>query len=176
MTCVGDSIQTNYEGSADDISNMGTTAPIGQSFKVPVNTTVCGFSFYGGKGTVGTQPGTFKVEIRDAFNGTILATTGTLNSSSFADWTSPAWYKVEFTTPVALTAGTQYYLVMTALTGSTNDCMRWALDNTSPSYADGSFWSGTGAGTANTSLDCLFRIHGTTGGGPTQNSCFLPFM
>ncbi len=165
MACSGDSIQTSYEGTFEDVANMGTGSPIAQSFQVPADCNICAVSFYGGKGTVGTQPGTFKIEIVEgSYNGTVIATTGTLNSTDFGVWTSPAWWKVALTANVDLVAGTQYYMKMTALTGSSNDCMRWAIDTSSPSYSSGSVWSGTGSGTQSSTLDFNFRVHGTTGG------------
>lgn len=162
MSCVGDSILENYEGSNDDSNNNGTTSTYqGQSFQIPNNATVCGFSFYGGKGTVGTQPGTFKVEIKTgSVTGTVIATTGSVSTSGMNDYTSPQWNKIEFTTPVDLTAGTTYYLVVTSLTGSINDVTRMYVDTTSPSYSGGQWYSGT---TAYPTRDLNFRIHGVEG-------------
>lgn len=182
MACVSDTILTNYEGSANDVENNGTTAPAncGQSFQIPADATVCGFSLYGGKGTVGTQPGTFEVEILSGAydGGTVIATTGVLSSDLMAAWTSPAWYKFEFTTPVALTAGVTYYLKCKQLSGSTNDVIRWAVDTTSPTYSEGTAYRNNVVLGTGTDRDRLFRIHGVEGGGgggdtPTCNNLLM---
>ena len=159
MACSGDSVLTSYEGSNDDSNNNGTSSPTqGQSFQITTNATICAFSFYGGRGTDGTQPGTYQVEIKSGgFYGTVLATTGSLSTSGMNLYTSPAWNKVEFTSPIALMAATTYTIVITSLTGSTNDVTRMYLDNTSASYSGGNFIKG---GVDYPTYDLNFRIHG----------------
>lgn len=176
MACVGDSVLTTWESadpSSDAAENNGTTSPTyTQSFKIPNNADVCGSSFYGGKGTVGTQPGTFKIEILDGISGTVLTTTGSVSTSGMADYTTPDWYKVDFTSVVALTAGVQYYMKMTSLTGSTNDVFRWFRDNAGSTYTDGVAYVGT---TEQVGKDNNFRVHGVEGA-PATNSNFFAIM
>lgn len=159
MSCVGDSVLANYQSGGNDMENNGTdTVNEGQSFKIPNAATVCAFSWFGGKGTAGTQPGTFKIELlAGGYAGTVIATTGVLNSSIMADWGSPAWYKFEFETPVALEADTTYYIKCTQLSGSTNDVIRWFTDSVGATYADGTAWR---ANVEQTGADKYFRIHG----------------
>jgi len=163
MAC--DTLVIEYDNSAHANSqeNLGTTSgSYTQSFKVPTDTDVCAMSFYGGKGTVGTQPGTYKFEIRTAPNsGSILATTGTLSTAGMAAYTVPAWHDLAFSAPVTLTAGTQYYLYLKALSGSTNDVIRWFLDTTG-SYTDGVFYRNASAFSGQ---DMNFRLFKEAGGG-----------
>jgi hypothetical protein len=162
-------VLTSYDGSKDDIANMGTAGKAAQSFKIPATALVDSIDFYGGKGTVGTQPGTFKFEIvQGGFNGTVIATTATVSSSGYANWdVAPAWHNLALTVPVTLTAGVEYFLRFTAVSGSTNDCMRWVWDNTSPTYADGNIHAEPGP-TSYPTLDANFRINGNVLGGATS--------
>lgn len=163
MSCSGDSIQTEYDGSkARPPDNVGAGQTWGQSFKIPTDATICAASIYGGRGTVGAR-GNFRFEIATAWTGgSVLATTGDLPDSTFAnDWTpTPAWNKIEFVTPVALTAGTQYYLRCKGLTGGV-DVFRTTIENIN-AYSNGNLYIGT---TSYPTWEMLFRIHGGTGGG-----------
>jgi hypothetical protein len=148
---------TYYSGSNDDFENNGTTsATAGQSFQVDSNGTCSHVAIYGARGN--TASGTFKVELKTGSpTGTVIATTGTLTTTStltlFAN--GPMWNWLALTTPVALTTGTTYYMVATSLTGSTNDEIRWSVDNTSPSYANGTYYDGS---TADSGKDRSFGI------------------
>jgi hypothetical protein len=97
-------VLTSYDGSKDDIANMGTAGKVAQSFKIPATALADSIDFYGGKGTVGTQPGTFKFEIVEGgFNGTVIATTNTVSTSGYANWdVAPAWHNLALTVPVTL--------------------------------------------------------------------------
>ena len=158
MACSGDTIQASYEGNNDDYENGGTGQNgRGQSFKVASNADICAFSLFGSAGNLAS--GTFKVEILSGSfaSGDILATTGTLTTTSaLSSYGSAAWNKIEFEDVVLLTAGVQYYLRMTAISGSSNDEVRWSTD-TSSSYADGAYYS---SNIENTGRDRNFRIHG----------------
>lgn len=179
MACSGDIILTNYEGSNDDTENNGTSSnDCGQSFEVPSESEVCAVSIFGGKGTVGTQPGTFEIEILSGSYaaGTVIATTGSINSNTMSDWTpTPAWYKFELTSNVTLDADTEYFIKCNQLTGSTNDVLRWAVDTTSPSYAEGQYYRD---GSATSGSDRLFRVHGVEAGvvQPAARRLFLMNM
>lgn len=150
-------ILTSYEGSNDDLENMGTAATIGQSFQIPATGTVTSVSIYGARGN--SSSGTFKVEIvATSMTGTVLTTTGTLTSSSaLTAYAGGAQWNEFAVTAVELTGGTTYYMKLTALSGSSNDEVRWSVDTTSPSYTEGSYYSGS---TANTGRDRNFRVSG----------------
>lgn len=161
-------ILTNYEGSNDDFENTGTGYYCAQGFKIPSNATCTGVSIYGSRGNAGGvgASGTFSVSIYSGADpSATLVKTETFNTSVLHAYDgTPYWNDINFTTGVSLVAGTQYYLRIIPLTGSSNDEVRWSTDTTSPTYADGAFWSSNGgAWTQNTSRDKNFRINGTTG-------------
>ena len=149
---------TSYEGSNDDYENNGSTATAGQSFQIQTNAFITGISIYGSRGNL--QSGTFKVEIKDtSTTGTVLATTGTLTTSTaLSVYGSPAWNDLTLSSGVLLAKDTTYYLVLTTLTGSASDEVRWSTDTTSPSYAYGQYWSGA---TGTSGKDRNFRIYTT---------------
>jgi len=167
-----DTVLTEYLGSNDDYSNIGTgaTYPQAQGFKVPSNSTCTGAMIYGSKGN--TSSGTFSLSI---YSGADPATTS-VYSETFTSATvlstygSPIWNCIKFATPPSLTSGTQYYLRVIALTGSAADEVRWSLDTTSGSYADGARWTYNGSVWAESStIDCNFGILGTvSASGPTN--------
>lgn len=146
---------TSYEGSNDDFENQGTASTCAQSFQVDSNGDAGSVSIYGSRGNASS--GTFKLEIKTgATDGTVIATTGTLNSTVLSAYDgSPAWNEVSLTSSIALTTGTTYYLVLTCLTGSSNDEVRWSVDTTSAGYANGASWTGT---TIQSTRDKNFRI------------------
>lgn len=149
------SFLASYEGSNDDYENNGTAATAGQSFQVLANGKCPSFQFWGSKGNGAT--GTFKFELKTGSpTGTVIATTGTLNTSVLSAYGTPAWNSLLWTTPVDLVTGTTYYLVYTALSGSSNDESRWSVDTTSSSYASGEAYNGS---VARTGTDRSFRIH-----------------
>lgn len=153
----------NYEGSNDDFVNVGTGQNIGQQFQLQADSTITSMSLFGGKGTVGTQPGTMKIELMSgSYTGTVIATVTTFSTTVMSDWTpTAAWYEFTFATPVAVLANTNYWVKATGVSGSTNDVFRWANDNTSPTYSLGTTWFNDAIVSAN---DCNFRINGTAGG------------
>jgi len=173
MSCVGDSILQEYdETNANDYENWGTSGHAGQSFQIQADATICGASWYGGKGVAS---GSYKFELlSDSYaSGTVIAATGTVLTDSLSVYTSPDWVKLEFTATVDLLADTTYFMKLTPLSGSSNDVLRWARD-TSPTYPLGILYASYGAGSGR---DRIFRIHGVAGGGGGgQNSSFLKFM
>jgi hypothetical protein len=158
-------VLTSYEGSNDDFENTGTSSgTAGQSFKLPSASQVTSISIYGARGN--TASGTFKVEIvATSMTGTVLTTTGTLTTTAtLTTYAGGAQWNEISVTPVNLDASTTYFLRLTAVTGSTNDEVRWSTDTTSPSYADGTSWRGT---TQQSTRDKNFRINGTVSAGAT---------
>lgn len=159
-------VLTQYDGSVDDSWNFGTTASEAQGFQVPSATNCTGFEIRGSRGNSASGT-TFTIEVRSGAS----PTSGTLVYSEQFDLTeipaytaSPTFYSLKFATPVALAAGTQYYLRQIADGGSASDELRWSVDTTSPSYASGAQWSGA---TENTGRDHNFRI---LSGGVTRDS------
>lgn len=156
---------TSYDGSMDDTNNMVAGSKEAQGFKIAAGCTITGFSIKGSKGN--TTPCTsFTAKI---YEGGATPDAGTLKASQSFDsnglgpyTASPAFQDFTFTTNTgALTGGsTQYYLIIIPDDGSGSDVIRWSIDNTSPSYADGSRW--LGSWTESTTLDHNFKIFGTT--------------
>lgn len=166
--CSGDIVLEEFDntGSSASENTGGANVYKGQSFQIPNDATVCGMSWYGGRGTVGTQPSTMKIELLSgSVTGTVIASLASHSNATYPAYTSPAWNKIEFASPVALTAGTTYYLKITALTGSTNDVFRWYVTYNSNPYSDGAAYFNS---TTATNHDHDFRIHGVEGAGATS--------
>ncbi|WP_247372018.1 DUF4082 domain-containing protein [Bradyrhizobium sp. 18] len=102
------SLKVNYPASAQSlfgttdapsVPNSGDTSPIevGVQFTASVNGTISGLRFY--KGSLNTGP-----HIADLWSstGTLLAT------ATFTNETASGWQQVNFSTPIAITAGTTY--------------------------------------------------------------------
>lgn len=136
----GSLIAVAYQGNTNDYQNGGTSGNRAVSFKVLQNVTIEKVAMYATRGNGAT--GTFKLEILSGnvqtSLGTVLATTGTQNTTSLAAYgqANLAFTDFTLTTPVALTAGTVYYLKLTCLTGSGSDEVRWSFSNPA-SYLNG---------------------------------------
>lgn len=155
-------ILTNYEGSNDDFENSGTASYHAQGFKVPSNSTCTSISVSASRGVGAT--GTFAMEIYSgAAPDSTLVKTETFNTSILTTYdASPHWDEVTFTTGVALTAGTQYYIRFRPVTGSVNDEVRWSTDTTSGTYPDGTAWVFAAAvWTQQATRFKNFRVNGT---------------
>jgi len=173
---------TEYLGSVDDTFNFGTANIIAMGFKIPAGATITGWGIVGSRGNNATA-GTFRVEV---YEGSGNPNAGTLILSEDYDRTvlptytaSPTLQSFVFGTPSGVLTGgsTQYYLVITPLTGSSNDCVRWSTDNTSPTYADGNTWGWTsGTWTSYPTFDQNFQITGTTGGAVDTTKFFSLMM
>jgi len=155
---------TSYEGSNNDLQNFGVTTTAGQSFQVTAG-TASQIAFWGCAGL--SASGTFKFEIKTtSVTGTVIATTGTLTTTSTltAYNPTPVWQTLNLVTPVALSAATTYYLVGTAVSGSSTDEVRWSVD-TAGTYPSGQFYDGTTpAGTADRNFRILSASSQTTEG------------
>lgn len=154
---------TEYDGSIDDTNNFGTGLWELQSFKIPNPASITGISF---KGSRGNSPSgtTYTINVRsDTYNGTIVGGE-TFNLSTLPAYTAtPGFVDVTFTTPFNIVDETKtYFLEIKPNDGSVNDEIRWSIDTTSPSYADGNRW--TSGGTDSTTIDHNFKIYGTEGG------------
>lgn len=155
-------VLTNYAGSRDDYSNFGTSTTYSQSFQLTTASQVTAVQFNGSRGA--GSSGTFKMELKSGSpTGTVLATTGTLNSTVLPAYNAggvDSLNSFTLVTPVLLAISTTYFLVVTPLTGSAADELRWNLDNTSPSYTTGNFYT---ASTSVPGTDTLFSIDGNPG-------------
>lgn len=152
-------VLTSYSGSRDDYTNFGTGGQLSQSFQIQANGLIKACQINGSRGSASS--GTFKLEIRSTSpTGTVLATTGTLNSNLLPAYNAAGvdiWASFDFTTPFAGTSGVTYFLVFTAVTGHVGDELRWNVDTTSPTYSYGSLYSII---TAVPGRDALFSIDG----------------
>lgn len=160
----GSLIAVAYQGNTNDYQNGGTSGNRAVSFKVLQNVTIEKVAMYATRGNGAT--GTFKLEILSGnvqtSLGTVLATTGTQNTTSLAAYgqANLAFTDFTLTTPVALTAGTEYYLKLTCLSGSSNDETRWSFSNPK-SYLNGNAYiaaSGDTTWTSYTGQQYGFRL------------------
>lgn len=158
---------TEYDGSVNDTSNYAAGTKGAQGFKIATGKKITGFSIKGSKGN--TTPCTsFTASI---YAGGANPTAGTLvKSESFSSdglgayTASPSFRDFTFSTPVTGLAGgtTQYYLIISPDDGTGGDVIRWSVDNTSPSYADGNAWN-YASGTwydSGSGYDKNFKIYG----------------
>lgn len=158
---------TISDSTVSDTNNQGTGSGIqAQGFKIPSNATITGVGIKGSQGA--SASGTFKIEI---YEGGASPTAGTLKKTETYTTTSvlpvytptPTMQTINFTTGTGtLTGGSiQYYLCITALTGSASDETRWSFCNPG-TYPDGTTWIG---GSEFATLDNNFAIYGTIGEG-----------
>jgi hypothetical protein len=119
-----------------------------------------GNSYAGGSITIGVYTGATK---------TGLVYSETTTGSFLPAYTaSPVFTDFTFASSFSLTAGTTYYIYITFVSGChSNDELRWSMDNSSPSYANGSWYNN---GTAYTGYDKNFKIYGTVGSGTVADS------
>ena len=166
-------ILTSYEGSNDDYENGGTAGGRTQAFQVPSNSTVTSVSIYGSRGGSASGNTVFSIHQGTA-TGTTIATK-TIASTSLSGYGSPAWNEITFDTPGSLVAGTTYHLKVLSTSGSSSDEVRWSTDTTSPAYASGHPWYGTGDASyvESTTRDKNFRVNGNVS---TNTSSFFLVM
>ncbi|MDO8625222.1 MAG: choice-of-anchor R domain-containing protein, partial [Candidatus Diapherotrites archaeon] len=86
------------------------------------------------------NPNDLNVHIRSSINGPDLAsvgvTAGTLS-------TSYAWVKIDFASPVTLTAGSTYFVVLSTTSQSTSNYYRWASSKNTNPYSGGGAYQQT---------------------------------
>lgn len=150
-------ILTNYE-SGGSFDNLNYNARESQGFKIPQDASVTSVSFKMSKGSTATAS-TITISITSGSeNGTVVKTedfsTSLLQSYNGS---TTSWTEFTFTTPVSLTAGTQYWARHLTSGGSANnDEIRRSL-HLNGTYADGTVWFN---GTEYTNYDALFRVSG----------------
>lgn len=150
-------VLTNYE-SGGSFDNLAYGSRESQGFKIPNNASVTSVSFKMSKGSTATAS-TITISITSGSeNGTVVKTENFSTSllQSY-DGATTSWTEFTFTTPVSLTAGTQYWARHITSGGSANgDEIRRSL-HFGGTYADGAIWF---SGVENTSYDALFRVSG----------------
>jgi hypothetical protein len=154
-------ILTQYDGTAEDLYNYGTSSKRAQGFKVNANETIGGIAIRGCRGASASGT-TFTVEIWEAGAN---PTAGTLiYSEVFSDTilgaytATPGFVDIEFSKATVLSGGsTQYYLVIYANNGHATDELRWSQD-VSASYALGSVWTYTTSWAETAGNDCNFKV------------------
>lgn len=155
-----------YETGVDAVQEVFTATWEGQTFLVDATAdTAYGAQIYCYKTGTASTNYTFALRATAAGlpTGANIAS-GTLtiaNVSLSNQFDKGAWYTVTFGTPVALTAGTTYALIVYSASNTTGNCLVWGSDNSSPSFAGGSRVNSTNSGSswaADTNKDYYFRI------------------
>jgi hypothetical protein len=159
----GEATLTDYDGGVSDTNNFGTTQQYrAQGFQIPANASCTGFGIRGTKGTA-LSATDFVVEIRSGSDpDDTLVKTETFDISLLPDFENPPFFTyLNWTTPVDLVTGTQYYLKLQVGTGASDagDELRWSSDDTSPTYSDGTAWVGPSS-TQQSGKDQNFAIFG----------------
>lgn len=156
----------NYNNSGTDTDlNLGSTNWISQGFKVPLNLNVTKINISGKYDSGSPVP-----------NATLMIQTGSANvptgsvvtnatGSITAFYTSGAqtWRTCTFSTPPAITSGTEYCVVLHASGASSGSIYKIEADASSPTYADGCYGVSTNGGsawTATTGTDVCFQVFG----------------
>ena len=154
------------------VNQQNTTAPsgyffsstswIGQSFVPSMTGAVPRIDLYlFASGVSGTTPG-ITVSIRATTGSPALPTGPDLATATITGFSSPyaAWYSALFASPAVLTAGTQYAVVMRAVSNPSAGSYACAASGSNP-YASGTFVYGTGgtSWTNDSSTDLGFKIY-----------------
>ncbi|MBE3139516.1 MAG: hypothetical protein IMZ53_02930 [Thermoplasmata archaeon] len=115
------------------------------------------------------SPGTVTVSIRACSAGKPTGAdlvVGTTNGDTTpTDSDNAEWREITFTSSCAIIKGTQYAIVIRALTGDSSNKIVWRADTTGPAYTGGSqVYSGNSGSTwtADTSKDHMFEVWGST--------------
>jgi len=110
------------------------------------------------------KPGTSVVRIRNTSGGLPTGgdlTTQNFNGNALTEDTNGRWEKIWLDTPIDITNGTTYALIVS--TGDEGN-VYWRCDASSPTYANGSrvYSSNAGVGwAADTTRDFMFEVYGT---------------
>lgn len=123
-----------FKGDLNDYNNTGTVGSFGVKFIVLNDVTVDNVGIYATRGNGAS--GTFKIGIYSGSPaiGTLVAETSTMTTTSNLPAygsSNLAWSDFDLTTPASLVKGTTYYLIVTAVTGSSSDEIRLQRDTTS---------------------------------------------
>jgi hypothetical protein len=133
----------------------GTNEQQAQSFKVRASHDLTYMMFRMTKS--GSPTDNLNVEIATTAGGSAIGTSDAVAASSVP--TAQGWVRFDFSTPVALTAGTQYYarVVRSGSRDATNFCNLWH-DLAGEAYGDGDHWQkDSGSWTQDTGNDLTFR-------------------
>lgn len=150
----------NIGTSATDVSNTGSQ---NQVLNIGQNSSnqSAGQSFTAGTDSIAAvalylkktgSPGTLTVDIRTSISGTVIAST-TIAASSVA--TSYGLVTATFSSPVALTSGSTYYIVATTAANNATNNYQWGAQSGNP-YSGGQAYQNT---TAQTTWDARFETY-----------------
>ncbi|GEM_PF-282338 len=109
------------------------------------------------------NPGTVTVSIRATSGGLPTGAdlaSGTTNGNTLPDTSPGEWHTITFTTPITLTAGTMYAIVVRVPSGSTTNRLHWRFDSTSATYPRGTKCRSSDSGsswTSDTTHDFMFE-------------------
>lgn len=121
----------------------------GQSF-IPLVNSITGVSVNVMR--TGTPANPLVVRLRSSLTGADIATASIPVSSVT---TSYQWIDAMFASPVSITSGATYYIVLTTAANSKGNYFRWGTNNTNP-YANGNSYQNT---TAQATTDALLRTY-----------------
>jgi len=127
-------------------------------------------------------PGTYTVSIR-ATDGSGHPTgadlcSGTINGNSLTENTAGLWYEITLGGGCDISADTKYAIVARASSGDSSNYVQWRADNSSPTYAGGSFEYSTDSGSSwgtGTTVDFMFEEYGDNGATPVLDEISVDF-
>jgi len=99
--------------------------------------------------------------------------TAMADETPWTDYTDPAYQELIFSSPVELTAGTLYAIVLAGYDNTIDNRIHWILDDSPGIYTGGHGWETNNAGsswTAHTGEDFLFETYGIGGGGESTTT------
>jgi len=130
-------LQDYYNTGDDALLSISGTSWVAQTFTASGSYSISSVKLLAYRvGTVSL----LTVSLRDTTAGSPSGadiTSGTLDISTLSTSASGVWVEVVFSTPYALSSGTQYAIVIRTNGANSTNCMRWRRDQTSPTYAGG---------------------------------------
>lgn len=161
-------IRQSYTIGPDTSANFSATTWRGQTFTTDSLYTVTKVKLQLFRST-GSSPGTITVSIRDTVAGKPSGgdlCSGTINGNTIVEEPGPGnWYEISFGAGCALSAATQYAIVVRA--ESALNWAKWAMD-TNSAYSGGDFVSSSNSGSSwdiYSGWDQMFEVWGTSSGG-----------
>lgn len=143
-------IAVQYDGSKDDTNNIGTHSFSAQSF-IPTSTgSIVGVQLFVSQGSLFDVSGSgLLVGVGSANVSGALIASGLFDGQALNPFPQfLRWTFFQFANPISITSGVQYWVHLrngSFGTGSNSDQWRWALDDTSPTYADGNYFTNPGS-------------------------------
>lgn len=115
------------------------------------------------------SPGTITVVIKATSGGKPTGAdlaSGTTDGDTITEDNNGEWREVTFSSPVEISASTQYAIIVKALSGNSSNYIRAREDDDVPEYTGGAVVWSTDAGSSwniDTNRDILFECYGATG-------------